>query len=219
MKKLNRNLAVQPNCLNHYTNPPNEWKDRLPTAKCKTEIWNELDKFQEQFCVYCESRAYQGQKTGHIEHFYDKGSSNYKNLTFDWNNLFGCCQSNEHCGHYKDAQISKEVKRCPDHTKLLKPDLVDPEEFLQFVNTGGIKEKEGLSAEDFARAQETIKALNLNHSSLNSSRGGQIKRFKQRLKELEPFQDSPIYLSEYNDILTSVESEPHRTAIKQVLFS
>lgn len=218
MKKLNRYLALQPNCLNSYTNPPNKWKGKLPTAIGKTEIWTEINKFQEKFCVYCESRAYQGLGTGHIEHFYDKGNSSYTHLTFDWNNLFGCCESNEHCGHYKDAQISKTEKRCPDHTKLLKPDQDDPEQFLQFVNTGGIKEKEGLNDDDFAKAQQTIKALNLNHPSLNSSRHGQIQRFKKQLEVLEQFKDSPIFESERHKIRQSIESEPYRTAIRQVLF-
>lgn len=213
MKKLNRNLANIPYCLTNLSHPTHNWGS-VELVSCKPKIWKRIYQFQGKYCAYCETQIAKGNQ--HIEHFKDK--STHPLETFSWTNLFGCCESRDHCGHYKDAPTKGGIKRSPDHTKLLKPDLDDPEQFLQFVNTGGIKEKKGLNDDDFAKAQETIKALNLNHPSLNSSRHGQIQRFEQQLKVLGQFQDSPIFEAEYKKIHCSVEYESHRTAIKQVLF-
>lgn len=81
MKKLDRSLANTPQCLLDFSYETHTWNNM--TSHKKAKVWIELDKFQEKFCVYCESKAYRGEGTGHIEHFYHKGHSDYKSLTFD----------------------------------------------------------------------------------------------------------------------------------------
>ncbi len=211
MRKLDRMLANSPQCLGNYSYLVNKWDDLTQ----KQMIWNELDKFQDKICVYCESVAEKG--NGHIEHFFHKADARFTNLTFDWGNLFGCCSSNLHCGHYKDQILTGGVKRQYDPYALIKPDEEDPEDFLQFLESGKIKAKDGINDAMKERASKTITALNLDCSALNSSRENQIDRFKKRLLALTNIDDELLLTEEYNRIKIEAMNSFHRTALKQSL--
>lgn len=185
----------------------------------KNQVWTEIDKMQEGLCVYCESVALKGKTTGHIEHFFDKGNPLYKSLTFDWNNLFGCCQSNAHCGHYKDQHLPGGQQRQYNSLLLLKPDIDDPEEYLQFLPSGVIQEKKGLDTDKLSKATETIKALNLKSSTLKNSRESQITLYKNRLLPLTVLMEhmTDEDYEEYLAIKSEAMTAPHRTAIKQAI--
>lgn len=222
MKKLNRNLAAAPTCLSSFDYLRHNWGNVKP--KHKKKIWNEIDLFQEKFCVYCERPAAQGNDTtGHIEHFYNKGNVNYKCLTFDWKNLFGCCPSTNHCGHFKD-QLINGVPRVYDANLLVKPDVDDPNEYLQFLSTGNVEPKEGLDVNKRNRARVTINILNLDCALLIASRSSVIKNFQERVLALDELKsnsalDEDEYIQLYLEIQSDVSSSIHRTAVAQVIFN
>ncbi len=217
MKKLDRTLANAPACLANLSPATHTW-DNMNSRK-KNQVWNEIYKFQEKFCAYCESDAYKGETTGHIEHFFHKGDSTYKALTFTWSNLFGCCSSTAHCGHYKDQTLEGGVARQYDPNLILKPDVDDPEDFFQFLPSGKVKIRDGVVGVNNNRAEETIRALNLNYSELKLARETQINLFESRIMpflELLDALDEDI-LQEYYDIKEEASTVPHRTAVKQAI--
>ncbi|MGT4674974.1 retron Ec78 anti-phage system effector HNH endonuclease PtuB [Aeromonas caviae] len=222
MKKINRNLANTPVCLSKFDYLKHNWGNVKP--KHKKIIWNALDVIQEKFCVYCEMTAYQGDRTtGHIEHFFNKGNVNYKCLTFDWGNLFGCCPSHDHCGHYKDMEVSG-APRNYDSNALLKPDTDEPSDYLQFLSTGNVEPKVGLDGDKLNRARVTIDTLNLDCASLIASRGSVIKNFQERVLALNELRgddslDEDEYIQLYFEIENDVISSIHRTAVTQVVFT
>lgn len=192
------------------------------TKSRKKSVWKELEKFQDKLCVYCESKAEQGTCTGHIEHFFDK--STHVHLTFDWSNLFGCCASRLHCGHYKDETLPGGVRRTYNTSLLIKPDTEDPEDYLQFLPSGRIDCKNGLDTIPKQKASETIKALNLDAPSLVRSREQQIARFQLKvttaLSLIDTGDEETIALAmiEYRNIEQQAKSASHRTAIKQAVI-
>ncbi|MBA6353542.1 MULTISPECIES: retron Ec78 anti-phage system effector HNH endonuclease PtuB [unclassified Colwellia] len=221
MKKLDRNIAQQPACLSNFTSPPDTWDNVV--LRDKWGIWSELYKIQDRFCVYCESPAEQGAGKGHIEHFFHKGCAAYSHLTFSWPNLFGCCDSNEHCGHYKDQDLPGGIPRDYDPSLVLKPDEDEPDDYLKFLSTGTIEEKSGLNCEQKARATETITALNLKAVKLVTSRRSQIKLFENRVLALFELVDQlgltqEEFEAQFLEIEIESQSEAHRTAIRQAIF-
>jgi len=123
------------------------------------------------FCCYCESIL--DKTNSHIEHFFHRGNdvhgkAPYKSLTFDWGNLFGCCgrDRGDTCGHYKDRKgPSGPGSYDPNH--LIKPDIDNPNIFFEFLPTGVVNVKSGLSPVDQNRARETLRVLNLSFGALN----------------------------------------------------
>jgi uncharacterized protein (TIGR02646 family) len=221
MKKLDRNIGQEPSCLSNFTYPEKTWDN--VKSRHKRNIWTEFNKIQNQFCAYCESPAEQGEGKGHIEHFFHKGCAEYANLTFSWPNLFGCCDSNEHCGHYKDQELSGGLPRAYDPSLVLKPDVDEPDDYLKFLHTGIVEEKSGLNTEQQARATETITALNLKAAKLVISRRNQITLFENRLLALyELFEQNSLnqdeFDAQYIDIQIDSQSEAHRTAIRHTVF-
>ncbi|WCH25937.1 retron Ec78 anti-phage system effector HNH endonuclease PtuB [Aeromonas salmonicida] len=222
MKKLDRALATTPVCLSRFHYPRHSWDN--VKSRDKKLIWNQIDLIQERFCVYCEMPACQGDRsTGHIEHFYNKGSAVYKHLAFTWGNLFGCCSSTEHCGHFKD-QIVNGSPRIYTASLLIKPDRDNPNEYLQFLSTGKVEPKEGVDDQKRQMAVVTIGALNLDCSKLSSSRENVIKGFNARITALnellsENIVDETEYTQLYLEIKADVFFSIHRTAIYQVVFS
>ncbi|MFA0116944.1 retron Ec78 anti-phage system effector HNH endonuclease PtuB [Vibrio breoganii] len=221
MKKLERNLAVKPLCLDNMSHTTQTWSN-LSSSK-KRKIWKELEKFQNGLCAYCESKAERGSNTGHIEHFFDK--STHVHLTFDWDNLFGCCDSKFHCGHYKDQKLPGGDRRTYDINLLIKPDLEDPENYLQFLPSGRVEKKAGVGNGIEKKAIETIKALKLDASSLVHTREQQIAIFQSRVAATLDIMDTEcdeetldLAMKEYLKIEEEAETALHRTAIKQAVI-
>lgn len=227
MKKLNRSLTLVPVRLNNVSYITHNWDDHIK-SKHKRKMWEELFKMQNTLCVYCELPAEQdGQYKGHIEHFYNKGfkkgqGSIYKSLTFVWDNLFGCCASKDHCGNYKDEtpRNNNGYSREYDPNLLIKPDIDDPELYLKFLDSGKVEPKTGLQPRQLMIAKETIKALNLDCSTLKESRLNQIQLYKKRLNALNSYTDlTDTELDyEYSIIQADARQDYHRTAIKHVVI-
>ncbi|MCK6760315.1 retron Ec78 anti-phage system effector HNH endonuclease PtuB [Enterobacter bugandensis] len=155
MKHLIRQIDG-PSVLNNYNYRSHNW-DSL-SSEDKRAIWEDLIKMQGKLCAYCEkkidhTRAERRAAVRHIEHFYRK--NDYKELTFEWSNLFGSCGELNRCGFYKDKQKY-------DDNELIKADVHDPENYFIFFETGSIKVREGLSPQENKMAEVTLKVFNLN---------------------------------------------------------
>lgn len=150
---------------------------------CKADVRNALEAMNTDLggplCSYCESEI-TANKSWHIEHLHRKRDS--PDRTFDWSNLFLCCESKHHCGHFKD-RVSGPAYIPAD---LIHPDLDDPDEYLQFYSSGEVKSRDDLSVSQRKKADVTIMVLNLNSLSLKGRRSATASRAKAVvLKELE----------------------------------
>lgn len=214
MKYLQRPSA--PKCLEKYDYNTHVWGSRHPSNKGRIAIWEALGQMQGGFCCYCESIAVKGD--GHIEHFFHKGKKSdgtapYKQLTFDWNNLFGCCgfQSGDTCGHYKDSRGSSGPGPY-NPQDLIKPDIDDPADYFKFLPTGKITVKSGLSQQNTNRAEETIRVLNL--SALNGARKRQIDIFKlEILAAIKLAENDQQLIQERQIIRKKIKNHEFQTAV------
>ena len=136
------------------------WGDVTPQEKA--EIWIALEHMQSGRCAYCE-RQLDGYKK-HIEHF--RKRAEHAAGVFDWNNLFGSCDDLGSCGKHKDEKV-----RNWQWEDLIKPDVDEPDEFLQFFSDGSVRERQGLPVQRQHRARETLRVFNLDqHSALREMR-------------------------------------------------
>lgn len=222
MRKLTRPQSA-PTALSNYNHNTHAWSNQKPSKACRIEIWKKFELMQGKFCAFCEGVAYQG--NGHIEHFFHKGqkpdgTAPYKHLTFVWNNLFGACGESfsNTCGHYKD-RLGAAGPGEYDPNDLIKPDIEDPLLFLNFLDTGVVEPKDGLSPRDRQRAEETIRVLNL--SALNGERKRQIDIFKNEMTELAQVSEgltADELDRELNRIKTHIKTREYQTAVLQSLF-
>lgn len=222
MRKLHRPMPG-PRCLSNYNHNSQKWTGRRPSSGCRNAIWDNLQAMQSGFCVYCESVA--TKDNGHIEHFFHKGqkpdgSVPYKHLTFNWTNLFGCCglRTGNSCGHYKD----REGGAGPGHynaTDLVKPDVDDPKDYFNFLDTGVIEPKPELSPGMQKKATETLRVLKLDF--FNGARKRQIDVFKKELDELEKISEQlndHALQQAMDDIKVKVKQQEYQTAVLEALF-
>jgi uncharacterized protein (TIGR02646 family) len=217
MRKLNR-PQPGPACLNNFDHNVHNWSSMRSRKK---QVWEKLEEMQGGFCCYCESFAYRG--NGHIEHFFHKGeashgNSPYKHLTFNWENLFGCCGLNggDTCGHFKDTQ-GYAGPGFYNPEDVLKPDLDDPQEFFEYLPTGVISAKSSLDFINKKKAEETLRVLNL--KALNEPRKSRIEIFKKELIELFSLDiDDAVLKSEVYSMKCEIRKSEFQTAIMFVLF-
>jgi uncharacterized protein (TIGR02646 family) len=219
MKKLIRN-TLGPGFLSNCSHELHDWK-RLRSNRRKKTLWLHLKVMQNGFCCYCESVAVQGD--GHVEHFFYKGKKDgvatYKDKTFEWSNLFGCCGSSEnpHCGHFKD-KLGKDGPGDYNPYDLIKPDEDDPSKYFYFIKTGHIKINGNLSSADKYRAKETIRVLNLSAGSLNSAREAQIDIVKKEVLALLNLTDNvDIVRNELEKIKSKARDCVFQTAVISAL--
>lgn len=170
-----------------YNYKTTSWNDFGVT--CKDNVRKALSSMNtdqgEPLCSYCESTI-AGSTDGHIEHLHRK--RDFPSRTFDWSNLFLCCQNAEHCGHFKDR--NGRPKYNPDN--LIRPDTENPDEYLQFFSSGEVLARSGLSVDQKLKADATIDVLNLNHPSLKGRRSATAHSAKAFvIKELEFLETLP----------------------------
>jgi uncharacterized protein (TIGR02646 family) len=169
MHKLDRGEA--PSCLQrHHRTSDNDWQK--VSREDKTEIWKALQAMQLDRCAYCESKITAPKQ--HIEHFCPR--SLFPKKTFDWSNLFGSCNDQEHCGKHKDNKQHKPAD-------LIKPDEEDPEKLFIFLSDGTIAIRLNLAPEDQHRAKETIRVFNLNTASLKNQRWQAVQGYLSIIEE------------------------------------
>lgn len=153
MRKLDRSCVSEPECLPNYDYRSMTW-DSL-TKEDKECIKTKLQEMQGERCAYCEGPL--SSLGRHIEHFRRK--SHYRNLTFQWDNLFWSCDRKDSCGHYKDHGAGPYS---PDD--LVNPCIDDPDRYFRFRSNGTIGIRQGLSASDIRSASETLRVFNLDEN-------------------------------------------------------
>lgn len=134
-------------------NPAGEW-DSEDFQKVRPVVRRQLHREQQGLCVYCESLL--GEDDGHIEHIKSKSLTGF---TFQYDNLAHCCDSSEHCGHFKQRQLLPVEPRagCNDWFALMALD-------------GRIVPAFGLNEPAKVNAQVSLDILGLNDAKLAASR-------------------------------------------------
>jgi uncharacterized protein (TIGR02646 family) len=161
MHKLDRGAVSPPKCLARFKHGRDAWKD---VGSFKTEIRQSLHMMQGSLCAYCESET--AEQDPHIEHF--RRRHDYPQLTFEWSNLLLCCNQIESCGHHKDRPGSRY--RADD---LIDPTHDNPDDFFRFRESGVIDVRPGCTPKQAARAQETLRVLNLD------AQGGRLRSLRE----------------------------------------
>lgn len=125
------------------TNQPFKWP-QLNKQPLSNLLRKEMEAWHFHKCAFCENA-----QTGlEIEHFVSKTQDCHQ--AFSWDNLFLCC------GTCNKAKSNK------DSTHAIKPDIDDPELYLEINPLEmRIKPRAGLSEEENARAEKTIGLYNL----------------------------------------------------------
>lgn len=224
MHKLDRTAIAPPDCLQAYDYTVHSWDDF--GGACKRQLRAALVVMQgipgvttpdaNEYglrCAYCEGPIFH---EGHIEHFRRKNAKYFPELTFEWDNLFLACGSDEHCGHYKDRRGAAAY----DPAQLIKPDHHDPDSYLYFHSSGEVRARTGLNEADTFRAEETIRVFGLDKPTLVGTRAKSLsfylKRVAADLDELAswPLDDRQAYLQ--GEIEAS-RYESYATTIKHFL--
>ncbi|MEZ6016514.1 MAG: retron system putative HNH endonuclease [Planctomycetota bacterium] len=180
-----------------------DWADMAPAEK--HEVWSALGEMQGTRCAYCDRGL--DEKKRHIEHFRERRQ--FPELTFTWSNLFGSCDDEHSCGKKKGRARQGDV----DYARLLKPNDVDPGEYLIVSSTGRIEPRDELDDAERERARLTIEVFGLNHPGLVWQRSqiiegvtaylsdlasllkedGDLETARQLLREdLRPLQEDPL---------------------------
>lgn len=208
MHKLDRASTASPMCLSNYCHSVHNWD--AVTAQDKQAIRTSLEQLQGNRCAYCESAVY---SDSHIEHFRRKNILHFPELTFEWSNLFLSCNSQKHCGHYKDRPSVTPY----DPASLVKPDDDDPDAFFYFHSSGEVRARSGLSSVQQIRSDETIRVFNLNCSALQEARRRALRAYERRepkiLEALMGFspKDREAFI---NDEIRATADDPHCTVIR-----
>ena len=208
MHKLKRPSA--PLCLGRFRHGRDRWKSTSHADRA--EIWDSLDAMQQYRCAYCERRIRQDNRAidSHIEHFRQR--ERYPQGTFEWENLFGSCDSTDSCGKHKDDQIY-------DHQHLIKMDDDDPDDFLRFLPDGQVVPTENLDANQSTRAKETIRVFNLN-GPLRQIRKVHVMGYLDDVEELADFAkefDESEWRPLLEERLEYTAGHPFETAIRHAL--
>lgn len=206
MHKLERPEA--PACLAHYQRGPQDWQ-RISSAE-KREIWEQLEAMQGERCAYCEANLPEERR--HIEHFRQR--SRYPQGTFQWENLFGSCNKGDSCGRRKDKTAYR-------HGDILKPDVDDPDDYLQFLSDGRIVPRSDLTERQRHRAEETLRVFNLDHErgALRQMRHSAVQGYLGTVEDLQECAelDEALYFEYLHEELKAIAGQPFETAIRHLL--
>lgn len=216
MKMLVRGDA--PDCLAQFKHGQDNWSV-VSSNGLTNDIWEKLNNMQHGFCAYCECQLSENNAKRHIEHFIQKGK--VPELTFNWGNLFGSCNSPYRCGKHKDdAPAAKNI----DLEKVCKPDLVDPSKLLLFLKSGKVRARSSLTVQNKEIAENTITVFNLGgDSTLENSRRKAIAGEKsaaacywEMLAADDTGELTELLEIELSDALTRIEKLEHSTALKHL---
>jgi uncharacterized protein (TIGR02646 family) len=133
-----------------------------------------LENEQGNQCAYTELPLEYEKTNSHIEHLKRKDSAFFPELTFEWSNLFVSCNSDDFGGKYKDGKYLKGKTKA-DNALIINPALENPNEYFELKNWGELTIKDDLQGIAKTKAEETIKAFNLNHNSLQDRRREMIQ--------------------------------------------
>lgn len=142
--------GAQPSVLTELQNarPPPPWD----SAPRKSEIREAVVRDQASLCAYCQTRIVAAEKSVRLAHVVPR---NKGGDVFAWSNLVGSCTAPDSCDvHQQDTELWLHPVQGQGQ---------DPEVHLSYGRDGRVKSED-------ARAEDDIKALNLNSRSLIQAR-------------------------------------------------
>jgi len=215
MHYLDRASVPEPQCLQAFSHTTHIWDD--VGSQCKTAIRESLRAMQGPRCAYCEASVEFSDR--HIEHFRRKGGNGqFRNLTFDWSNLFLSCDGPRHCGHYKDNPRTGPGPYSP--SDLVKPDVEEPDNFLYFYSNGRVEPRSGTLEAIAKRANETIRVFNLDAGQLRHPRERAVAKYIAHLDrdraELATWSDADRR-AYFDSEIAETADRPFATAIRHYL--
>lgn len=105
-------------------------------------------------CAYTEIRLNESGHC-HIDHYRTRNL--FPEKTFDYDNMFVSCNSEEYGAKFKDKQITSKS----DYNDLINPIEDQPSDYIEFAFTGDI-----LPVSNATKGENTIACFNLNEKSL-----------------------------------------------------
>lgn len=188
-------------------NNPHNWDalDGLVRTNTRKYI---LEEEQGNQCAYTELPIEYNNNNSHIEHLKRKDAAFFPNLTFEWSNLFVSCISSDFGGKYKDQTYLKG-KTKTDNALIINPSLENPADFFELKNWGEITIKGDLQGNEITKAEETIKAFNLNHNSL-------VKERIRMMRAVQMYNEGGI--TEKEDILDFLANEGFKSVIESAFL-
>lgn len=216
MRRIDRNKVSPPPSLTNYSHTTHSWDDAPSRIKFsgvdKKALRAALESLQDGCCAYCEGATYGG---GHIEHFRRKNPAHFPHLMFAWENLFLSCSESDCCGHHKDRQGSPY-----DPNDLIKPDEVNPDDFLYFHSDGEVRTRSGVDARHQRIAEETVRVFNLSCGALRAARRRALEQYTKQsgntriLDDLMELFDEAERRQYIDGELAAVANQPHSTTIR-----
>lgn len=136
------------------------WDDFHETSEYK-DVKTQMINEQDGLCCYCEI-AINGDGDTHIEHHKPKSNPKYQRDTFNYQNLFACCQNSDSCGHKKQSGYFPE---------LVSPLSGNCQDRFIYTGMGNIIPTD----EDDSFAHDTIALLGLDCKRLRDRRESILK--------------------------------------------
>ncbi len=178
--KSNRCIAFDNFVTAYQARLRNDW-EKLKKIKgggaIRLVLHQHLWREQKGLCAYCEQAV--PEKTtpesdakSHLEHIRPKARSEFKHLTFQFENLIISCEGfdltavfaykREFCGHFKDNYFTKF-----DDALFLNPTaIIDIETYFRYNSEGQIEPNSFKTDEQQRRTVYMIRTLNLNNAVL-----------------------------------------------------
>ena len=196
MRKINKGAPIASFSDFVRTHQPTMWED----AKDVSRLWRKHILVYEQHCMSGYTEKPLLLAGSHIDHF--RKQSLFNAFVFDWNNFVVDGVDETYGARFKD----KYVKSCEDNEKLINPVTEDASRYFKYELNGNIAVVTGLTPDDSARADYTIKAFNLNEASLSERRRIIINTI------LDAYQDLSDEL-----ILEALDAEGFKSVVEQLL--
>lgn len=181
MRKINKQLPID--SFNRFIKDgPTLWSEIHLSEN--QHVYKESRDFilineQNGMCGYTELPLSEDDKDIHIDHY--KKRDLFPRETFDWNNLIVALKSDEFGADYKDSRyhIKKE-----EYSQILNPATDIAQDYFEYLATGDIRPKPGLTPPEKLKAERTIEVFNLNHASL-------VNRRKDLVRMIDAYKGVP----------------------------
>lgn len=163
MKHIDR-CSPPPHFVHFVAGKPKHWKELADNHHTLyEEVRETLAKDQGDKSGYTELPLTKKPNAWHIDHF--RKQEYFPDFIFDWQNLIVDDHTSAYGADYKDTHIKKG-----DNQKLINPVTEQPSDFFTYNMNGEIMPRNNLPAPDKSRAEDTIRAFNLNHPELKRKR-------------------------------------------------
>ena len=178
----------------------------MDTPADRDEVRSALVEMQGNRCAYCDCDLSKNARRAHVEHFVQQHRR--KSAIFDWSNLFLSCSCEDCCGKHKDEHVGSYADE-----DLVKPDDVQPREYIRFTRDGRVWPKNGCR-----QGQETIRVFALDCGRLRGMRKSYLAAIAAELDDFVKLGLSPDELVRLRKKLAlEYEQHPFRSAVLDVL--